>query len=130
MPSFYIVLQESIPGIDGISLEGRALSQHSDELQELAQKAGVQPLTSFFSVDKEDIWGLIGEDSERVGIQVPEQRWFAAEDGLRTVKALLAAVATLPSALREKLTSELTEFQRVLGAAQARAIGWRLGIDY
>ena len=130
MPAFYIVLQEKIPGVDSIGLEGRALCKHSDSLQAIANQTGVKPLTSFFSIDKLEVEGLLGDTLEKAGIEVPDRQFFPAADGLHTIAALLAAVAAQTTPDHEKLTNELREFKDVLSAAQARNVGWHLGIDY
>jgi hypothetical protein len=129
MPAFYIVLEEKIPGVDAVGLEGRALSKHSDSLQALANEAGVTPLTSFFSVDKSEVEGLLG-DALGAGIEIPDKPWFPAAEGLRTISALLTAVGSRNTPESEKLMNELKEFKNVLDAAQARNVGWHLGIDY
>jgi hypothetical protein len=128
LPAFYIVLQEKIPGVDATGLEGRALCKHSDNLQAIANQAGVKPLTSFFSIDKSEVEGLLGD--EEAGIEIPDKQFFPAADGLHTIAALLAAVAAQKTPDHEKLTNELREFKDVLSAAQARNVGWHLGIDY
>lgn len=128
MPAFYIVLEEKIPGVDAVGLEGRALSRHSDSLQALANEAGVKPLTSFFSIDKSEVEGLLGE---AVGeIEIPDKQWFPAAEGVRTILALLNAVGAQKPPDTEKLMNELQEFKNVLDAAHARNIRWHLGIDY
>jgi hypothetical protein len=129
LPAFYIVLQEKIPGVDAIGLEGRALSKHSESLQALANEAGVNPLASFFSVDRSEVEGLLG-DTLGAEIKIPDKHWFSAAEGLRTISALLTAVGTQKTPDSEKLMNELKEFKKVLDIAQARKIGWHLGIDY
>lgn len=130
MPAFYIVLQEKIPGVDAIGLEGRALSKHSDSLQTLASQTGVTPLTSFFSVDREEVEDLLGDAPVEARVEIPDKQWFRAAEGLRTISALLTAIAGRETPDREKLTKELEEFKDVLAAAQQRNICWHLGIDY
>lgn len=126
MPAFYIVLQEEIPGVDAIGLEGRALSKHSQELEALAKQTGVTPLMSFFSADPSELTGLL-EEAE--GIDVPPLAWFEAEDGLKTIAALLRALESSQSSESSVLTGELAMFQRVLEAARSKNIRWHLAID-
>jgi hypothetical protein len=131
MPAFYIVLQEEIPGVDAIGLDGRALSKYSAKLVVLARQAGVRSLTAFFSVDREEVVGLLGEEEiGQRGPQIPEKQWFEAEDGLSTVAALLKSLGDLPPSESTNLARELSEFQRVLQSAKSRNIRWHLGIEY
>ncbi|HET6178270.1 MAG TPA: hypothetical protein VFE61_15150 [Candidatus Sulfotelmatobacter sp.] len=128
MPAYYIVLQQKIPGVDDIGLEGRALSKHNQKLEALAQEGGVTPLAHFFSVDPEEAAGLLGDHASEVDI--PEETWFPAEDGLKTIAALLKTLVGAPPVERSALVGELKQFQQVLEAARSRDIRWHLGIDY
>lgn len=128
MPAFYIVLQEKIPGVDATGLECRALSKHSEKLEVLAKQAGVISLMNLFSVSKGEIAGFLEEGG--ADVEVPEERWFSADDGLKTVAALLKALTDAPSIEGPALSAELRQFQRVLEAARSRNVGWHLGIDY
>jgi hypothetical protein len=131
MPAFYIVLQQKISGVDATGLEGRALSKFSDKLEALAEQAGAKPLLSFFSATAADVMGLLDDDEAgKPRIPIPEEQWFQAEEGLKTIAALLQSLADTPQPEGSRLTAELTEFQRVLQTAQARNIRWHLAIDY
>jgi hypothetical protein len=126
--SFYIVLQEKIPGVDGAQLEGRSLSRHSSELDVIAKQEGVMPLSSFFSAAREDVAGLL--DGELPDSEIPKEQWFAAEDGLKTISALLRALKIETSPGNSTLVEELADFRKVLEAAQRRKVRWHLGTDY
>jgi hypothetical protein len=128
MPAFYIMLQEKIPGVDATGIEGRALCKHSDELEALARQAGVVSLMNFFSVSGEEMNEFLEDHGNEVSL--PEERWFTAAEGLKTVTALRAALANVPSRENSALAAELATFQQVLQAAQSRNIRWHLGIDY
>jgi len=131
VPAFYIVLQEKISGADATGLEGRALSKHNARMEALAKQAGVTPLLNFFSASQNDLAAFL-EDHLIPG-EAPgnaKELWFSPEEGLRTIEELLRILARQQSAENYALASELTEFQRVLQAAQSRNIRWHLAIDY
>jgi hypothetical protein len=128
MPAFYIVLQEKIPGVGGIGLEARGLSKNSDKLEMLAKQAHVVPLMSFFSADQGEMSEFL-EDSG-AGVKLPEEKWFPAEEGLKTIAALLKSLADARADADSGLSAELRQFQDVLLAARSRNIRWHLGIDY
>ena len=128
MPAVYIVLREQIPGVHANALEGRALSKYSSQLADLATKAGVRPLMSFFSADPDEMAGLLGEDAGEVTI--PDETWFPAEDGLKTIAALLITLEKAPAPENAALITELSEFERVLEAARSHGVTWHLAIDY
>jgi hypothetical protein len=129
MPAFYIVLQESIPGVEVTGLGGRALSKYSRRLDALAKEAGVPPLLSFFSAEPEEVAGLLS-DGRGKEVSIPEEHWFPARDGLKTVTALLASLSKLPPAESFALAKELEEFRQVLNTALSQNVRWHLGIDY
>jgi|SRR6267143_2666903 len=132
MPSYFIVLERTIPNFD-VYVNGNMLAKESDTLERLAKKSGVTPLLSFFSIDPEEVTSLVGDDGEtieKLGGKVPKEQWFNAEDGLRTVRALVDSSQRTLSTGREGLVAELREFERVLVAAHGQGIGWHLGIDY
>lgn len=127
MPAFYIVLQEKIPGADAIRLEGRALSKHTDKLEVLAKQAGVISLMNLFSASEEEMAAFLVEGGADVNL--PEEKWFPAEEGLKTIAALLKALADAPSIEGPVLSAELRQFQQVLEVAESRKVRWHLGID-
>jgi hypothetical protein len=72
VPSFYIVLQEKVPGVDGAKLEARSLSKHISKLDVVAKQEGVKPLSSFFSAAREEVAGLL--DGEPPDFDIPEEQ--------------------------------------------------------
>ncbi len=130
MPSYYVILEREIPNFD-VYVSGHGLSRDSDRLEQLAKGIGVKPLLSFFSVSQEELISLLnGAVSADLNIKSEKEQWFSAEDGLRTVRALMDSLQKTQSTAREKLVSELREFERVLIVAHEQDIGWHLGIDY
>ncbi len=128
MPAFYIVLQEKLPGVDATGLEGLALSKHSEKLEALAKQAGVISLMNLFSAGEEEMAGFL-EDHDAT-VNPPEEKWFSAEEGLKTITVLLRALADAPSSEHSAITAELRQFEEVLQAARSRNVRWHLGIDY
>ncbi len=132
MPSYYIVLERTIPNFD-VYVSGNMLAKESDTLERLAKKSGVTPLLSFFSIDPEEVTSLVGDEGEtieRLGGKATKEQWFNAEEGLRTVRALVDSLQRTQSTAGERLVGELREFERVLVSAHELGIGWHLGIDY
>ncbi len=130
MPSYYVILEREIPNFDAY-VNGHGLSKDSDRLEQLAKGIGVKPLLSFFSVSQEELILLLNSAvSADLNIKSEKEQWFSAEDGLRTVRALMDSLQKTQSTAREKLVSELREFERVLIVAHEQDIGWHLGIDY
>jgi hypothetical protein len=107
VPAYYIVLEKSIPGVEATGLYGRSL----------------------FSLNPEELAKFLEDHQVGESVQIPEERWFSAEEGLNTVSALLKSLAEMPTTEASILVKELAEFQRVLQAAGPRNVRWHLGID-
>lgn len=87
MPSFYIVLDKEIPGVDAY-VNGSLLSKNNDELERIAKRLKVRSLMSFFSISPEEASSF----AEGHGVKlksVPEENWFAADEGLTTRSELV-----------------------------------------
>ena len=130
MPAFYISLQQQIPGVDAVGLEGRALCKHSAKIEALAKAAGAKPLINFFSVNRDELLGLMDGHPIPESMKAAEETWFPAEEGLRTVDTLLKALAEQSAPENPTLVKELMEFRRVLESAKTQNVRWHLGIDY
>jgi len=129
MPSYYIVLEKQITGA-GTFVNGNLLSKNSDALEKLAKKLCVTSLMSFFSVSKEDVASLFGDSASVDNIPVPDEKWFSAEDGLRTVNTLLKNLSASRIRDSDRVEGNLREFVRVLELAKSNGIRWHLAIDY
>jgi hypothetical protein len=130
VPSYYVILEREIPGFD-VYVNGHALSKESNRLERLAKQIGVRPLLSFFSVSQGELTSLLdGADPADLDITSEKEQWFSAEDGLKTVRALMDHLKKTQSTDEGQLINELREFERVLAAAHEQNIGWHLGIDY
>lgn len=123
--ALYIVLEKNIPGLDTM-IDGKMLNKLEEDLAEAAERRGVRPLMEFFSTDADEASDLLGEDIE--GIEIPPAQWFSADDGLKTVDALLAEVAA-PSEL-SAAREDLLGCQRVLRDAQKNGVRWRFALDF
>lgn len=123
--AYYIALEKTIPDVD-TTVDGKMLSKSENELAEAANRLGVRPLMEFFSTSADEAEELLGD--EVAGIDVPAAQWFSAEEGLKTVEALLAEADANPNLKPAK--DDLLACQRVLGEAQKHGIRWHLAIDF
>ena len=124
--ALYIALEREIPDFDPF-LNGKALSQASDELDSIATSLGVRPLMGFFSADPEMAAEFLDE-----GTEIPPQSWFPASDGLATVRALHSHLTTNPSAVpkQDMVLEDLSDMERVLMKASEQGVGWSLQVDF
>jgi hypothetical protein len=128
MPSLYIILEKKIPVADTY-VNGSFLSKYNDELDRIARRVGVQPLMEFFSISTEELSAIREEhDADPTRPCQPHQeKWFTADEGLRTVTSLLEE---LPISWLDRIEAELREFEKILQAAKAYGVRWHLGVDY
>jgi len=80
----------------------------------------------FFSTSAGEASDLLGEDV--AGIDIPAAQWFSAEEGLKTIDALLGEADDSPELSVAK--DDLLGCQRVLREAQKRGVRWHLAIDF
>jgi len=130
----YIVVEGDDPGFD-IFVNGRSLARHEDALERLALRLGVKPLIEFFSADENSMSLLIEEGAGDRDLirRLPPPQWYPADDGLKTVRALVAALQDEPQQLGtegEQVVSELLEYVVVLEKTQARDLRWHLAVSW
>jgi len=121
--AWYIVLERPVPGLDH-GVNGKALAQSAKLLDTLAKQEDVVPLMEFFSVAPAEV-AAIGLKLKR---EPEPEKWFAAADGLKTVRALLRKAES--EGLGERIASDLREFENVLSTAEREGVRWHLAVDY
>jgi hypothetical protein len=100
-----ITLEKELPEAIAAYIKGkpgRALARESDRLDTAARSRGVMPLTSLLSESRADLIAQFKEagfDPEKM--RIPPEQWFAASDGLKTVRALA-----------EHVTAKLNDFKQ------------------
>jgi hypothetical protein len=130
----YIVVQGEDPGFDTF-VNGRSLARHEDALEKLALRLGVRPLIEFFSADEDSMSLLLEEGAgnrELVG-RLPPPQWYSAEDGLKTVEALVSELEHEPQQLGTEgidVLTELLEYRKVLLKTRDRALRWHLAVSW
>jgi hypothetical protein len=130
--AWYIVLERKISGFDH-DVDGKALSGAGKVLDALAGDAGVQPLMDFFSASPEELAGFSedqGIDLKEKAIKLPPEKWFSADEGLKTVRALIQAVDNGKTEHADKILDDLKEFKKVLEVARNNGVGWHLAVDF
>lgn len=123
--ALYIALEQEIPHLD-MMIDGKMLGKAEGSLAKVAKRLGVRPLMEFFSVSADEAEDLIG--AEVAGMEIPAAKWFSAEEGLKTVDALLAEADASPQLNKAK--DDLLGCQRILREAQKHGVRWRLAIDF
>ena len=130
----YIVVEGEDPGYD-IFVNGRALARHEAALERLALQLGAKPLIEFFSADENSMSLLIEEGGGNPELirRLPPPQWYAAGDGLATVRALIAALKDDPQQLGTEgpqVLGELEEYERVLEKTMRAGLRWHLAVSW
>ncbi|WP_419806651.1 hypothetical protein [Terriglobus sp.] len=130
----YIVVEGDDPGYD-IFVNGRALARNEDALEKLARSIGVRPLIDFFSADQNSMALLIeeGAGDPQLLDKLPPPQWFAPEEGVRSVEALLDHLRNEPAQLgseSELIREELEEYAIVLRKTVERNLRWHLAVSW
>ena len=130
----YIVVEGEDPGFDTF-VNGRSLARHEDALEKLALSLGARPLIEFFSADENSMALLIeeGAGNEDLLRRMPPPQWYTPEDGLRSVRALVGALAAEPQMLGTEggqVLSELREYEQVLVKTRDRGMRWHLAVSW
>ncbi len=126
--AYYIVLERNIEGFNQ-EVNGKPLAKAGESLDALARTSGVQALMDFFSIVPEEVAGLF-EDAAFDLPNLPTEKWFSAEDGLKTVRVLLQAANNAQNGITGAVVDDLKQFQNVLETAQANGVRWHLAVDY
>ncbi len=130
--AYYIVPERPVPDLDCF-VDGKALAHVRDGvIERLCREAKVRPLEDFLSESPEEAAATF----EYEGIDLPPdgfppEQWFAAADGLETVRALLARVGELATKGKvAAVTSDLQHYEEVLVGLDRAGVRWHLAIDY
>lgn len=128
-----IVAQEPVAGLD-LCIRCKAVGRIDDEtLDQLCDALNVTSLVSFTSQDPGELADIMGEEVIDVDNddELPPEEWFAPEDGLATVRALIAHLTNEPSALpnAEAVVTDLRGFERILAVLAEKQVKWHLAVD-
>jgi hypothetical protein len=122
------------PGYDTF-VNGQALARNEDALERLAERLDVPPLLDYFSADENSMALLLeqGAGDPVWAPLLPPPQWFAAADGLLTVRALTDFLRKSPVALGSEtptVAAELREYERVLSKTALHGLRWHLAVSW
>jgi hypothetical protein len=129
----YISLEQTIPGVDPMGMDGRAAARAQFVLDAIAERLKVPTITSLLCADRNEVVEFledVGVDTDEFG--VPDEHWFPAAEGLRSVTALLtllrkAASPSVPNVVR--VIADLEAMEKVLRAAEKSGIRFHFSMD-
>lgn len=129
---WHVVLEQELPGVAAVPMDGKALIHRQHDLDELAAALGVPPLTQFVSSDPL----AVGRYLQQQGLDpddfpLPDVAWFPAADGLQTVRGLLARLREKPDAVldAQRIVRDLQAMEALLTPAAAAPVRFHLQSD-
>jgi len=130
----YIVVEGEDPGFNTY-VHGHALASHGEALQLLAERLSVQPLLEFLSADRNAFAGTAVDwyQAPEWTKRLPPPTWCEAEDGLRTVRAMINFFILAPDAFGDQtqnVVCELTEYETVLRKTSQRGLRWFIAVSW
>jgi hypothetical protein len=125
MSGLYISLERKIEGFDDF-VDGKAVGRAEESLEKIARKLGVTPLMEFFSASSEEL-----AEFEVDLPDAPPAKFFAANEGLKTVSALRGFLEQNPKGVNDGalVLEDLRSFERVLSKAAENGVSWHLSVD-
>ena len=147
----FVTLERPIRGLKD-KLGGKGLAWSHVQLDQLATELSLSPLSDYVSQTPDEaaemMQGVV-ELAREYGhelpneLAIPEEQWFEAVDGLRTVRGLLAHLKANPSAweqlgdpdipregLAEIVLEDLSETGRILSAAERKNVRFHFTCAY
>src|SRR5207302_1297166 len=100
MPAFFIVLDNKEPDFDS-SVNGAFLSRDADRLERIAKSLGIRQLEEYVSYAPDEASAMmedLGADPE--GVELPEEQWFDAQEGLDLVAKLTDYIHANPKSVK------------------------------
>lgn len=138
--AMYIVLDHPEPGFDTF-VDGKALASAADELNDLCEQEGLEPLDSFVGQSESELDGFsderrdANEDEQDPWAQDSAEEaadWWDAAEGVAWINAVIELIEENPDALEDPdgVLGDLGDFLHVLEKAQAARIRWHFAWDF
>jgi hypothetical protein len=128
--ALFITLEREIPGINASSVGGKFLSRNLDWLNEASAKLDVRPLGDLISLNPDEAAAFLeGEGMEAGAVSIPSEQWFDADEGLRTVGALLHHTETTKPE-QKNLLEDLAACKQVLERAKQNNVRFHFAVDF
>jgi len=108
---------------------GKAVARESDRLDSAARRRSVATITSLLSESRETIIAQFKEAGfDPAKMRIPPEQWFAAGEGLKTVRALSEHVTANLNDFKQPnpILRELKAAEALLAAADAAGVRFHL----
>ena len=126
--SIVITLEKDIAEAMAVYMKaasGKALARESDRLDSAARRKGATPITGLLSESQAALIEQMKEAGfDPAKMRLPPEQWFAAADGLKTVRALSEYVTANLNDFKQPnpILRELKAAESLLAAADAAGV--------
>lgn len=130
--SIYVSLEQEIAGVDPLAINGKPLSKAVDVLDEWAQGKGLRTVMEMVSSPPEEVADLMDVDVDDLPEHLAAEQWFAAADGLKTIRAMIAHLQQHPTAVKaaDDMLTDLQDIEAVLVVAEAQRVKFHFSLDF
>lgn len=127
-----VTLERPVPDAAAAYAKGRtgkALARESDRLEAAARRRAVTGLAGFLSENPADLAAqLVADGFDPAKMRLPPELWFAAAEGLKTVRALAEHVGANLNDYKQPnpILRDLKAAEALLAAAEAAGVRFHL----
>ena len=133
--AYFIVLDKENPGFDTM-VNGKFLAQDAKGREKISKALGIHRFDDYVSYSPEEARAMmedLGSDPEEIEeTELPEQKWFAAQEGLDLVAKLNSHIRANPKAVKNAkgVLADLEEHRAVFENAKKIGARWNLQVDF
>jgi hypothetical protein len=124
-----VTLEKGLPAAAAYAKagSGKALAREIDRLDTAARASGVAAITSLLSESQAALIAQLKEEGfDPAKMRLPPEQWFAASEGLKTVRGLAAHVTANLNNFKQPnpILRDLKAVETLLVAAEAAKVGF------
>jgi hypothetical protein len=126
---WHVRLERDLPGVEIATGSGVALLYRQRQIDELAERLRLLPLSRFFSTNPDAVSAYLAEQGlNPAEFDLPDEEWYDPADGLETVRGLLVAIRTEPESIpkSDKIVLDLEGIEQVLTLAAMHNVRFHL----
>ncbi|HEV3146236.1 MAG TPA: hypothetical protein VGZ47_20280 [Gemmataceae bacterium] len=126
---WHVRLERDLPGVEISTSSGVTLLYLQRQIDELAERLELRPLSRFFSTNPEAVSAYLAEQGlDPAQYDLPDEEWFEAAEGLEAVRGLLDAIRAEPTSIpkSDRILADLEAIEHVLAAAVLQDVRFHL----
>ena len=141
--AYFVVLNIDDPGFDS-TVDGKALSRHSAQVDAIATKLGFKSLNEYCSLSQVDARAMMADlmaledeynlpsNAEETLAKMPPEVWYDADHGIDYAKQVADRIREVRVSVRdaEAILCDLDTMLTVLLQAKDRELKWHLHVDF